>query len=299
MTEHLGVYDATKTWVATKTRAEEQQVVGTTLCERLVALGPRAANTPKLLVVLAHPDDEVLALGGRLEWLTATRFLTVTDGVPLDGVDARAHGFADNERYGAARRAELANALQLAGLDPRCTQPLEIGPGRLVSDQRAAFDLVTLARELSRRLQDLRPHAVLTHPYEGGHPDHDACAFAVHAAVGRCGLSLPIVEAPFYHASDHGLETGRFLSGDPGLESVLTPDQAKKKQALLACFVSQAETLRLFGTEKERFRVAPAYDFQRRPHPGELYYERFPWGMQGDRFCGLAKLASQQLGLPE
>ena len=44
---------------------------------------------------------------------------------------------------------------------------------------------------------------VLTHAYEGGHPDHDAVAFAVHRAARR--TSAAVVEMPFYHAGPDGV----------------------------------------------------------------------------------------------
>ncbi len=247
-----------------------------TVCERLA----RGVTGIRLLVVLAHPDDEVLAVGGRLEALADSRFLCVTDGVPLDGMDARAHGFRGLDGYREARRVELAKAL--GGL----SGSRSLG----ISDQRAAWNLASLTRRVAAEVEAFRPEAVLTHPYEGGHPDHDACAFA----VAQCGASAPVIEAPFYHAVPDGIETGVFL-GDPGLVVELTEEQRAKKRERLACFRSQAETLRLFGVDVEAYRLAPAYDFLRRPHEGRLYYEGFDWGMTGDRFCELAAMAKREL----
>ena len=56
-------------------------------------------------------------MGGRLERLSESRFLCVTDGVPRDGRDAQAHGFASLEEYRVARREELNAAFASAGLD--------------------------------------------------------------------------------------------------------------------------------------------------------------------------------------
>ena len=73
--------------------------------------------------------------------------------------------------------------------------------------------------------------------------------------------------------------------------------QARNKRERLACFASQAETLALLSSSTERYRRAPAYDFGRPPHPGRLFYEGFPWGMDGARFCELARQAAQELGI--
>ena len=41
---------------------------------------------------------------------------------------------------------------------------------------------------------------VITHPYEGGHPDHDACAFAARAAVRHSANKAKLMEFTSYHA---------------------------------------------------------------------------------------------------
>ena len=55
---------------------------------------------------------------------------------------------------------------------------------------------------------------------------------------------------------------------------------------MLNCFASQKAVLEAFGVERERFRVAPPYDFDQPPHAGRLFYETQPWGMTGERFRG-------------
>ena len=277
-----------------------------TIWERSVAGYRSALPPPRLLVVLAHPDDEVLALGARLERLCRSRIVTVTDGAPADGVDARQHGFASLADYREARHAELTAALAHAGLPTSVADPFPaLTP---VADQRAAWHLKELTLGLLAILQEFAPEAVLTHPYEGGHPDHDACAFAVHAALRlhrqlalRSGAqdSPPLLlEAPFYHNDGNGnMLTGAFLYADrfPSLTLPLSLQERENKRARLACFISQAETLEQFPTESEALRIAPAYDFAQPPHAGKLLYECFPWGMTGDHFRRLTTEAEGQL----
>ena len=60
------------------------------------------------------------------------------------------------------------------------------------------------------------PTSILTHAYEGGHPDHDAVAFAVAAAVRVAGRAADttIVEMPFYRAGPEGWIRQLFLPHD-------------------------------------------------------------------------------------
>jgi LmbE family N-acetylglucosaminyl deacetylase len=261
--------------------------------KRLLAPASSTLPLPRALVVFAHPDDEVIAVGARLERFRESRFICVTDGAPRDGADAHAKGFESPAEYARARHRELENALRHAGLDPgQVLRPLNCH----VADQQAAWRLVELTLALVAELQEFQPQVVLTHPYEGGHPDHDACAFAVHAAIQLNAAECSLVEAAFYHAGPNGIETGRFLPG--GSAAWIYPLSAiekKNKRERLDCFTSQRETLRPFGIEDERFRLAPEYDFTRPPHPGRLFYENFDWKITGAQYREFAASALNHL----
>jgi hypothetical protein len=62
-------------------------------------------------------------------------------------------------------------------------------------------------------------------------------------------------------------------------------------------FVSQRELLAAFGTEIERFREAPDYDFTQPPHQGELHYERLGWNITGALWRRYARAALDSFGL--
>jgi LmbE family N-acetylglucosaminyl deacetylase len=150
---------------------------------------------------------------------------------------------------------------------------------------------------------------VLTHPYEGGHPDHDATAFAVHLARELMSAAPPVVlEFTSYHLSGDGIATGAFLpagvtasaENPPAAALALALEERERKRRMIACFASQAETLAQFPVgEVERFRVAPAYDFTRAPHDGTLHYERFDWGCTGEEWRARAAVALDALGVRE
>ncbi len=63
-------------------------------------------------------------------------------------------------------------------------------------DQETAFQLAAIVHELIPVLASAE--RVITHPYEGGHPDHDTAAFAVAAACARLARSLGRASAPDY-----------------------------------------------------------------------------------------------------
>jgi N-acetylglucosamine malate deacetylase 2 len=239
----------------------------------------RGSEQARVLIVAAHPDDEVIGAGSRLALFDRLTIVHVTDGAPRNMYDARRHGFRRPEEYEAARRNEFRDALRIAGARPDC---IELG----IPDQEATLNAPHIVPQLSAIIGSFRPDFMMTHAYEGGHPDHDACALAVHLS----GDGTPLVEFTSYHTDGGALRTGQFLNEcAPVLTVELSPAEQNRKRAMLACFRTQAETLALFGVAAERFRMAPVYDFSVPPHPGPLYYEQFDWGMTSKTFCGIAR----------
>ena len=245
----------------------------------LRGLAARRPVGPRIALVVAHPDDETIAAGASLHLLPGLLLVHVTDGAPRMLADAAVAGFGTPAAYAAARRAELMAALDVTGASPDL---VELG----VADQEASFCMPALARALSHLLDAHGIDAVITHAYEGGHPDHDATAFAVHAAAGR----RPVLEFAGYHADPAGvLLTGRFLPGPDPTVITLTDAERARKRAMFDCFRTQARTLAAFGTHEEAFRPAPLYDFTAPPLPGRLNYEHWGWSMTGARWRALAR----------
>jgi LmbE family N-acetylglucosaminyl deacetylase len=254
----------------------------------------RAAE--RVAIVAAHPDDETIGCGVLIQRLDRVAFIHVTDGAPRDGKDAAAAGCAGWADYAALRRRELDAALAAAGQGAAERRTLGI------ADQEASHHLAALARQLAAALAELRPAAVIGHPYEGGHPDHDAACFACHAALrllGGEGAVPELIEMTSYHAGRHGIVTGRFLEPPRAPVATVAPsaEEEEAKRRMIECFASQRAVLAAFPLAPERFRRAPAYDFTRPPHPGTLYYERQDWGMTGARWREAAAAALRALGL--
>jgi LmbE family N-acetylglucosaminyl deacetylase len=237
-----------------------------------------------VVAVVAHPDDETIGFGGQLESIRDFTLIHVTDGAPRSRPDWR--------NYAEIRRAEVLAAVKIAGVpENRC---LTVN----LPDQEASAHLVELTCDLSRLFSQIRPDLVFTHAYEGGHPDHDATAFAVHHALQFRVEDLPaVIEFASYHRSPStgSIEVGCFLrepAREP-LEVVLNKREMNTKRRMLACFTSQSEALAQFRDDIECFRYAPNYDFTELPHPGLPYYESFNWGTTAAEWRRRAKHAQR------
>lgn len=240
-----------------------------------VARGERAASA---VLLAAHPDDETVGAGATLSRLRRPTVVHLTDGAPRDRRFFSPAFQGTTEQYAAQRRKELLCAMDLAGIT---TQQLRSLGG---TDQESTYTMREHARDFAWLLDSLKPDLVITHAYEGGHPDHDACAFIAAAALRQARHRCALIEMPVYNS--FGQEFIGATADD--LMIALTPEEQEKKRRMIACFESQAEALAIFSCEVERFRRAPHYDFTAPPHDGPLHYEQWGWPMNGAEWRRLA-----------
>lgn len=214
-----------------------------------------------------------------------------TNGAPSRGA-AEARGLRNIREYAAARANEAREALALTAI------PVEFHFLRFI-DRRLTWNLVAAVGKIALLLKKIRPDVVLTHAYEGGHPDHDATAFAVHSAVQVSRVVAPIWEMTGYHCASGSPECGAFIPypGVSELNISTTPGDLERKRTMLACFRSQQGRMPLIPLDHERFRAAPAYDFTAPPHTGRLHYEHCDWGMTAERWREFVRIAQIRIGI--
>ena len=217
---------------------------------------------PSIAVVVAHPDDETIGVGAQLPRMPGVTIVHVTDGAPRRRDAAARQGFESAEAYAAARRRELEAAMALVGVPP-CSL-LSLG----IADQDAARHMVGLARRLARLFAERNIAVVLTHAYEGGHPDHDADGLRGAVRPSRLAARLIgreplVVEMPLYHASTRGLGHAglRRTRRRPPCRSGSTTAQRALKARLYAAHASQPGCSTALPIVVERFRHAPDHDF--------------------------------------
>ncbi len=148
----------------------------------------------KILVVLAHPDDETFGMGGTLAYYghegAEIHLVCATRGEVGEVPDEKMNGF---ESIGELRENELccaADVLQIRQvhfLDYR-DSGMQGSPENAHPDAFINAPIEKVSRELVKLVREIRPDIVLTFDPIGGymHPDHiaahDAAVRAFHAA---------------------------------------------------------------------------------------------------------------------
>lgn len=200
--------------------------------------------------------------------------------------DAARLGFATRADYARARRAELDQALHL----------LRVTPRRLaydIPDQQAIDRIDELIDRLAQDLAGMA--AVLTHPYEGCHPDHDAAALAVQVTAERIaalgGTAPAIVEFACYHHHEGERRFGHFWpdAEHPEYARALDVEDALRVNRAVAAHRTQSAVIGTWRPDAERWRAGPGYDFKKPPPPGESLYDRFGWTITSARWRDRAR----------
>ena len=248
---------------------------------------------PKTLVLAAHPDDETIGASLALARIANCSVAFLTDGAPHNAQYRSAGESLSRDKYARLRFREALQALAPVGVEKRSLYRLEC------TDQEAIYNVPGLLTRLLFLIRELKPEIVISHAYEGGHPDHDAAALVAHLAIASQPEYVPaplLVEMALYHAHDDHLVTQEFLpnTGD-SLVCSLNSEEQERKRVMFACYGSQAAVLQSFNRNFERFLPAPAYDFTRPPHDGRLWYECLGW-MTGECWRGLAAAAMKTFG---
>lgn len=186
---------------------------------RLPVAHPRAWRS--VVVVAAHPDDEVLGVGGTMAMLAAggvrLRLIAVTDG---EG----SHPAADPAVTARTRAAESATALDRLG-----ARNIEVVRLRLPDTGLAGREeeLVDILREQCGGFE------VCLAPWEGdAHADHEAAGRAARRA-GQNVLTYPIWMWHWAQPGDQRVPWRR------ASQVVLPGDVATRKQAAIQAFTSQ------------------------------------------------------------
>jgi LmbE family N-acetylglucosaminyl deacetylase len=246
-----------------------------------------------VLILAAHPDDETIGASLLLSRFLQSSVAFLTDGAPRDTNLWSAGIIGPREDYANTRRKEALRALAFA--DVSAQNVFWLGG----VDQEAAFEICRLAEHFSKLMAEVCPAVVVTHAYEGGHPDHDSAA-----VVARMALSLLdnqnkplLLEMTSYHAHEGRCIMGEFLhpGSTPEVCFELSHNDQERKRKMMDAHASQRLVLENFPIDQERLRIAPEYNFSEPPHEGKLWYECMSWPMTGSQWRELATAAINEI----
>jgi len=239
----------------------------------LHALKPLLGTT---LILVAHPDDEVVACGALMQRMKRAVVLFSTDGAPYDEAFWKQYG--SRQAYADIRRREAE--LALGSIRATAVFLSDHVDGGIV-DQQLFRNLTPAVASVERIITQLKPDCVLTLAYEGGHPDHDAACFISSVAGRRTGI--PVWETPLYHRNAAGATVTQVFPQITGTESeaLIEGVALEKKIQMFHYYRSQGSLLDSFQPQRETFRPLADYDFMQPPLPGKLNYEAWQWKMTG------------------
>lgn len=226
-----------------------------------------------VVYILAHCDDEYAALPLILEARAAGQeqvFVYVAEN--------------QGEVLAARRIGETRTFLSALGLAPASADYL--APGAGAWDGQVHRHLPACLDALRRRLATVaQVDQIVIAAWEGGHPDHDACAAL--AAILAAERGVPIEQFSLYNRRGLGALPFQACAPIPENGPVrrlnLTLAQWLRWALLVRCYPSQAISwLGLWPSMFAGFLLRRGYGVQRfdparlseRPHDGDLLYER-------------------------
>jgi N-acetylglucosamine malate deacetylase 2 len=211
----------------------------------------------RLLVFVAHPDDETIGCSVLLQRIPSALVVFAVDGAPAGyGFERK---FGSLKEYSDERFNEASRVLRLAR---NCSFRRLITRGGAYFPDRHLFEhLEEAAESLVEIAQGYLPNAIVSHAYEGGHIDHDACSLLARYAANAV-LSQQF-EFPLYWKNDNGQDVFQEFRDAQEGEISLNPSEAEivTKNKMLAEYKTQRDIVAVFSTNRERFRPVRSCDY--------------------------------------
>lgn len=136
----------------------------------------------KVLVVVAHPDDEVLGVGGTI------RKITKRGGVVKTVICSNGDAFpfwVSKEEVVKRRREEALKADKILGV----SETIFLG----LKDTKLKKSKRMISEKVLELLKEFKPDRVFTHYSEDTHKDHKSVHFAVRDAVIKYGEPVELL----------------------------------------------------------------------------------------------------------
>ncbi|MCB2101262.1 MAG: hypothetical protein KDE22_10360, partial [Rhodobacterales bacterium] len=136
------------------------------------------------------------------------------------------------------------------------------------------FNLPAARDRVLALLADTAADRLWVPAFEGAHQDHDAA----NALAATLADRIAVWEFAEYGFAGGRPRRNRFPDPAPGDTVIdLTADEKAVKVRALELYGSEAANLAHTGTARESIRPLPRHAYDRPPHDGRLFYQRFQW----------------------
>ena len=216
------------------------------------ALRDKCLEGQRILLLVAHPDDESIGAGILLQRNAAVHVVFCSSGAPNRLSIWRR--FGSPWHYARIREGEARSALELVG--HRTVTFLRCPDGHLYRF------LPRIYNRVADILRSWKADLIVTHAFEGGHEDHDVCSF-VSSCLSR-DTGIQVQEMPLYHPHpDSGSLVYQEFPNALGAVQVCEPTalELENKQKMFEAHKSQRDVLTSFDLSREVFRSQVQYDY--------------------------------------
>jgi LmbE family N-acetylglucosaminyl deacetylase len=223
----------------------------------------------RILILVAHPDDEVVACAAAIARAKAQGATVAALYLTHGCLDHNTMWRWQRKNYAtivANRLSEGERAAAALGIEPLGWSSR---PARHLWQ-----NLSQVFAEVEGAIANYKPDQLWVPAYEGGNPDHDA----LNAIGYRLKARLSVLEFAEYNYFGGKARSHQFISTDDTTRvlSLTAPEQAAKKQAL-QLYSSEKGNLSYVKLDQESYRPLTRYDYAQPPHQGKLWYARFQW----------------------
>lgn len=223
----------------------------------------------RILILVPHPDDEVVACAAAIRRAKA-------QGAEIFAYYLT-HGCIARETMWPWQRKNY-NSVVARRFHEATVVAKELGLTitGFASDPARSIckDLQATYQVIRAKIAELGVDQLWVPAYEGGNADHDA----INALASLFKNEISVLEFAEYNYAN-GKAHAQTFPAPNGKETILllTPEEQAEKRRLLDLYQSEQKNLGYVGTKRECYRPLADYDYAKPPHEGTLWYARFQW----------------------
>jgi len=211
------------------------------------------AHPDKIMVIVAHQDDETIGCGGTLhKWASLgsnVDITFVTDG--KTGIDQR--DLFDSNSIKSVRMQEAAKASEiLIGVNNIYTMGEEC--------QQVSYDSQQIFHKIISRIRKCKPSIILTHSPQDKHRDHIAISRLVIEAAWKANENIHSELGPMHRVDDvWGIEI-LDLHDSPDFVVELSDKDYRAKVDAMDVYLSQEQVVSGIGRSIEGLAMVRGYE---------------------------------------